>query len=201
MTSPEPPRKRRRRRKPKGSDELWCSWGRHRTYRQPNLKEHYDHGSICLTCQVEIMSNLETVVPMPELSIAQRVAERKRWEDERAERKAIAPLKKRTPDAEGLVYYIRINGQVKIGYTANLKQRSRNYPPGSELLAVEPGSKDLEAQRHRQFARDLARGREFQESATLTEHIAGLVGEFGKPDALMYQYKAHAAARKVNANG
>jgi hypothetical protein len=191
-------RKRSRKRIRKGSNALWCSWGRHRTYKHPELKEEYRHGSICLTCQVEIMANLESVVYMPQLSEAMHVKARKKWETKRAREAAEKPLRRKAPDMLGVVYYIRINGQVKIGYTSNLTQRSRHYPPGSELLAVEPGTRELEARRHRQFSRDLARGREwFHESDTIRDHVTALVGEFGKPDALMYQYTAHEAARKV----
>lgn len=151
---------RQQRRAEQAEPNLWCSWGRHHTYRYPVVKEHYRAGTICLGCQVEIMGNLEKAVFMPELSEAMRILARKRWDEARARAVAEAPLRADSTDLEGVVYYIRINGQVKIGYTTNLTRRSRNYPPGSELLAVEPGSREVEAQRHRQFARALARGRE-----------------------------------------
>jgi hypothetical protein len=144
------------------------------------------------------MGNLEKAVYMPELSEAMKVRARMKWEQERAQAVAAAPLRRANPDVEGIVYYIRINGQVKIGYTKNLRSRSRAYPPGSELLAVEPGTRETERERHSLFSRDLAQGREwFHESDALTEHIAALVAEFGRPTELMHRYKAHEAARKV----
>lgn len=198
-----PKRKRRRRRKHQDpSTEFYCSFGRHRTYRQRDLKEQYDYATICMTCQVKVMENLEKSVFMPELSEAMRVKARKLWEEKRSQTVAELPMRRVTPDMEGMVYYLRINGQVKIGYTKDLKKRSRAYPPGSLLLAVEPGNPDLERSRHKQFFRDLAKGREwFYESDALVAHVAALVAEFGRPEALMHKYTAHEGARKVQANG
>jgi len=183
---------RQSKRAEAASHDLWCSWGRHETFRHPELKEHYAAGTICIGCQVEIMGNLEKVVFMPEISEAMRRQARVLWEARRAQSVFEGSLKEKAPDSEGLVYYIRINGQVKIGYTTNLKQRSRSYPPGSELLAVEPGTPEWERQRHVQFDRFLVRGREwFMESPELQEHMAALVEEYGRPQRLMHSYTKH----------
>ena len=196
------PKRRKRARNYPASTAFYCSWGRHRTYKCHDVKEEYPHGTICLTCQVEIMGNLEHAVFMPQLSEAMQVVARKRWEAQREQHLAAKPLRHKAPDTDGLVYYLRINGRVKIGYTTDLNRRSRAYPPGSELLAVEPGTRETESHRHRQFSRDLAQGREwFFESDAISTHVAALVAEFGKPDALMHRFKAHSAARKVNASG
>lgn len=102
------------------------------------------------------------------------------------------------PFAEGWVYYMRINGYIKIGYTKNLKQRSRNYPPGTELLAVEPGTRDLEKQRHGEFSRSLAQGREwFAQSDALSAHIAKVSEEYETPTAMMYSYSKHEGIKHV----
>lgn len=61
------------------------------------------------------------------------------------------PTKRRKQKLQ--VYYVELAGLVKIGYTADLKRRMTQYPPMSQLLAVEPGGLETEAQRHRQFAR------------------------------------------------
>lgn len=74
--------------------------------------------------------------------------------------------------AASVVYYVRMGDLVKIGYTADLRARmSASYVAG-DLLAAEPGDVRLEARRHREFAGDLARGKEwFRPSPALMAHI------------------------------
>lgn len=73
------------------------------------------------------------------------------------------------------VYYVRVGNLIKIGTTGNLRQRLNAYPPGSELLASEPGGTDLEARRHRQFRHLLAARNEwFRPGGDLMDHIAAL---------------------------
>lgn len=70
------------------------------------------------------------------------------------------------------VYYVQVGNRIKIGYTTSLANRVRAYPPGSRLLAYEPGGLALEAQRHAQFGADLDAGREwFRPSEPLLAHI------------------------------
>lgn len=76
------------------------------------------------------------------------------------------------------VYYVEADGLVKIGYTANLSQRMRAYPPSSVLLAVEAGGRDLERRRHAQFARYLKVGREWHSrSEEILRHVNEINGE------------------------
>lgn len=97
-------------------------------------------------------------------------------------------------EAPGLVYYLRVGEHVKIGFTAvELRSRLRAYPPGSALLAAEPGSKALEKQRHAQFRAMKAAGREwFTPHAALDEHIAQVVAEHGDVSRLMHHFSAPA---------
>jgi hypothetical protein len=75
--------------------------------------------------------------------------------------------------AEHQVYYVRVGDLIKIGVTRNLKLRLNSYPPGSKLLAVEPGGEAKEAERHRQFRHLLAARNEwFRPGADLMLHIA-----------------------------
>jgi len=70
------------------------------------------------------------------------------------------------------VYYLRVGKLVKIGTSITLDDRLRSYPPDAVLLATEPGSYDVEKQRHRQFRDDLAaRAEWFHPSPALIEHI------------------------------
>lgn len=168
----------------------WCRWGRHEFLPLAHLKENLADGTMCFDCQMKIADNITEVIAMPEMSLAIRRREMQRRTVEQAKRKAESHVKTSAPDAPGMVYYIRINGHIKIGYTANLPQRSRNYPPDSELLAVEPGTPQTERERHQQFSRHLAKGREwFRESEEIAAHVAELQALNGVPDVLMHKYR------------
>ena len=73
----------------------------------------------------------------------------------------------------GYVYYLQVGDRIKIGFTAFMEDRMRAYPPNSKLLAVHPGTMELEKATHSRFKLSLADGREwFHPSEKLTEHIA-----------------------------
>lgn len=183
----------RRRRLP---GDMWCSFGKHRSYVLPELRYQHAGASICVKCQLDVAENLRAVIDMPEMSEAMYVRARRRDAEFRQDRRAESKRTATDPNSTGYVYYMRINGQIKIGYTANLRQRSSHYPPGTELVAAEPGTLTLEKQRHNQFSRDLARGREwFRESDKLAAHIADLVDQHGVPTELMHQHRKHEGAK------
>ena len=73
------------------------------------------------------------------------------------------------------VYYLGIAPDVvKIGYTVNLATRVRSIRRTlADVLATEPGGKDVEQKRHRQFAADRIGvwAEDFTLSAELAEHI------------------------------
>lgn len=74
-----------------------------------------------------------------------------------------------------VVYYVRVGELIKIGTTTQIKARLRAYPPGSSLLATEPGGLDAEQRRHDQFAGALAHGNEwFHPTTKLMVHIESL---------------------------
>ncbi len=61
-----------------------------------------------------------------------------------------------------VVYYLRVGALVKIGYTTNLAERLKRYPPDSTLLAWRlQGTRDVEAEVHARLASSLAHGREW----------------------------------------
>jgi ribosomal protein S27AE len=77
-----------------------------------------------------------------------------------------------------VVYYIRFGDRIKIGTTTDLPKRLIALPH-DEVLLTEPGSYELEQQRHRQFNRHLIAGREWFEAhpdllAFITERRAAL---------------------------
>jgi hypothetical protein len=81
-----------------------------------------------------------------------------------------------------VVYYMRFGDLIKIGTTNDLRRRTLNLKPDT-VLAAEPGSYELELQRHRQFARHRAQvgvGRElFFPAPELREHIRQVQDEYG----------------------
>lgn len=85
---------------------------------------------------------------------------------------------------QSLVYYVRIGEHIKIGYSTNLKQRiSQLRLQPTALLATEPGGRDLEKERHRQFSADriVSNREDFTLSPRLLAHIGALLAEHGPP--------------------
>jgi hypothetical protein len=173
---------------PDGSQEFYCSFGKHRTWLYRHIPTEFENATMCLDCQMAVVKNLSLHLDMPDMTVAIRVHECREKAAIKAATETTARIRGGS-DAQGVVYYLRINGQIKIGYSANVTQRMRNYPPGSELLAIEPGSPHLERQRHQDFNRDLVRGREwFTESPKLAAHIVETFNAYGDPSALAYKY-------------
>lgn len=91
--------------------------------------------------------------------------------------------------AEGWIYYLLVADKVKIGYTKDVKRRLRSYPPGSPLLALHPGTKQLETDMHAKFAGSKAAGREwFLDTPELREHVKEVIAQFGEPDRARYEH-------------
>lgn len=83
---------------------------------------------------------------------------------------------------KAVVYYLRVGDLVKVGYSFELQQRLRQYPPDAEVLAVEPGDEQLEQQRHRDLRNNLARGREwYHPTKEVMQHIAHIIEQHGPP--------------------
>jgi hypothetical protein len=51
-------------------------------------------------------------------------------------------------ELHAVIYYAKIGGHIKIGWTSRLDQRMRAYPPNTELLAVHPGTRADEKKLH-----------------------------------------------------
>lgn len=100
----------------------------------------------------------------------------------------------RSPDAPktGVVYYAELRpGIVKIGTTLNLPMRmsSLHIPPAS-VIAAEPGTYDVEKQRHRQFAHlRIGQREDFRVDDELRAHVEALATEHGNP----YELARHLA--------
>lgn len=79
-----------------------------------------------------------------------------------------------------VVYYMRFGTLVKIGTSARFIQRFFTLRP-DEVLAIEPGSYDLEHKRHRQFRHLHSHNEMFFPGRALIEHIRRVQKEHGKP--------------------
>ena len=104
------------------------------------------------------------------------------------------------PDSDGppprvdVVYYIRFADRVKIGTSSNPRQRLAQLRH-EEVLAFEPGARDVEQRRHAEFA-DLRLGGEwFSHEGDLAEHITALA-RAGDPWLLYARWRSELSARR-----
>lgn len=85
-------------------------------------------------------------------------------------------------DDGAIVYYGRRGTLVKIGTTTQPRIRFRDLLP-DEIMAFEYGGKDLESQRHREFADWRLGGSEyFKMSEGLIDHMRSVRDSYGAPD-------------------
>lgn len=70
----------------------------------------------------------------------------------------------------GIVYYIKFRDVVKIGTTRRPANRLGNLP-WEYLLAIEPGGREIESERHETFRADWIQGEWFELSPALAEHL------------------------------
>lgn len=98
------------------------------------------------------------------------------------------------PPRVDVVYYIRFQDRIKIGTTANPRQRlSRIWH--DEVLAFERGDRLVEHRRHEQFAAwRLDRSEWFTRAPELEEHVARLAAGVDDPWARYARWLGEAAA-------
>lgn len=98
-------------------------------------------------------------------------------------------IRQQTP---GWVYYIKVGDLIKIGFTTNLRSRLDSYPPDITVLAVHPGTPEVETRMHRKFRMSLERGREwFRPSLDINQHTKKARDDYGNledqmPDIFKY---------------
>ncbi len=77
--------------------------------------------------------------------------------------------------ANSVVYYVRLGDHIKIGTTLDVHRRMQQlYVDASALLGTEPGGRDVETERHRQFADEHISRELFNPSRRLMDHISSL---------------------------
>jgi hypothetical protein len=100
------------------------------------------------------------------------------------------------PPRIDVVYYLRHSDRVKIGTTANPRQRFAAIWH-EQVLAFERGDRTLERQRHEQFAADRFVGSEwFQMSTPLRAHIASVAAGVDDPWLLYSRWISEAYAAR-----
>jgi len=151
--------------------------------------QHYRIGPLCAPHANDVAEALAAARAAP-ITNAQVAAEFRR-QSERAAAEARARSRATAP---GWIYYLRIGDRIKIGYSRDVKRRMRAYPPDSKLLAVHPGTPQMETEMHQRFAGSRAAGREwFNETVDLREHIAAVIAQFGDPRQHRHQFRRGAA--------
>lgn len=111
------------------------------------------------------------------------IERKERREAERAAEPPV-PTKEEWWRSRSVVYYVRTpTDHIKIGYTIHLRERISSLRlERSALLAVEPGWRDIEAQRHTQFAEERQGKREnFNPSRRLLAHVDLVRSKHGDP--------------------
>jgi hypothetical protein len=95
-----------------------------------------------------------------------------------------------------VVYYIRFDDRIKIGTTANPRQRLARLWH-DDVLAFEQGDRLVERRRHEQFAADrLGRSEWFSPSRALEGHIAALAAGADDPWLRHARWVSEAIARR-----
>jgi len=131
---------------------------------------------VCIACGVRISLTFQRDTDVASGVAAERARIRQEFEAEQEARRKISSV----------VYYVRIGDHIKIGYTSDLDRRLMGLRvDGSDLLAWEPGGRELEQQRHHEFrAARISRREDFHPTDRLKEHLEELRAKHGLPQWL-----------------
>lgn len=84
---------------------------------------------------------------------------------------------------DGHLYFIRLNGLIKAGWSRTVDERLHSYGPDVEVLCIYPGTRDDETNLHRQLAPVRARGREwYEDGKVIADYVARVIAEHGEPN-------------------
>lgn len=108
---------------------------------------------------------------------------------------------KRANITHGDIYFVRVGGLVKVGWTRDLWARLKSYGAAAELLVTYPGSRDDETNLHRQLRPALAKGREWYHDGDVIAHfINEALAKYGMPptfESLWTEPKRVVAGKKA----
>lgn len=89
------------------------------------------------------------------------IAGSERREHLRSEARKKRSVERRKPSAAGQIYFVLVDGLIKVGWTSKLADRIRAYGPKAVLLAHYPGSRSDETALHKQLTPARSHGREW----------------------------------------
>lgn len=93
-----------------------------------------------------------------------------------------ADKKARLSSIDGHIYYVRLNGMIKVGWSREIENRLRAYGPSAEVLVIYAGTRDDETMLHRQLKPARARGHEwYEDGPILADFIAKALEQHGPP--------------------
>lgn len=83
---------------------------------------------------------------------------------------------------QGQIYFVRLNGLIKVGWSGDLTARLKAYGPEVEILCHYKASRRDETLMHRQLRPYLARGREwYHDCKLIADVVTGIVKQHGEP--------------------
>lgn len=94
-------------------------------------------------------------------------------ENRQAKIDAVEEAKKRRhlASTDGDIYFVRLNGLIKVGWSRTVYERLRAYGPDVEVLCIYPATRNDETCLHRQLTPVRARGREWYEDGPIVQHF------------------------------
>lgn len=116
------------------------------------------NGLVCTAHGVQIWAHIEKVRDRSGFHVAEAVARHRDREERQAEQNARDLAATR---AEGVIYFLELDEKIKVGWTGNLDQRMKSYPPHSRLIVSYPASRADERDLHRSLRLSLVAGREW----------------------------------------
>lgn len=115
------------------------------------------------------------------VAMRERLARQRVVEEIKAEREA--DLDHESNGAkQGQIYFVKLNGLVKVGWASKLRSRLKAYGASAEILCHFPASRADETNLHRNLRPYLAKGREwYQDCQLINDVVAGYVKQYGQP--------------------
>lgn len=150
---------------------------------EPDQRDHKRHLPMCLdhlavaVAQSRPRENDPLMVGALASVFERRMVARKARED--------AAKAARLARTDGHIYFIRLNGLIKVGWSRDIEQRINSYGPRVKVLALYPGSRDDETNLHRQLRPARALGREwYEDGPILADFITVALEQYGPPRSI-----------------
>jgi hypothetical protein len=110
----------------------WADGARRREY----MRDPETLLPVCTQHAVIVWQNVQRFRMLPDVvETAEQMSARHRREAARSRPKRLKP------DDDGELYFVRVNDLVKVGWTATLERRLKEYGAGAELLCHYPGTR------------------------------------------------------------